>query len=66
MADDGGPDGLDQSELDGDELPPFASEQNKELDREVKALNGEIDKVQFQADENSDRIKVMVRGEIIL
>ena len=46
-------------EVDGDALPPFASEINKELDADVKKIERELEGIQFHIEENSDRIKVM-------
>jgi chromosome segregation ATPase len=46
-------------QVDGDALPPFASEINKELDADVKKIESELEGIEFHIEENSDRIKVM-------
>jgi len=45
--------------LDGINLPPFASEYNKQLDREVKDKQAKIEVLNLNIDDNSNRIKVM-------
>merc|ERR1719161_598965 len=46
-------------QLDGEQLPPFASEANKHLDAEVKRMEKDLSKVEENIDENSERIKIM-------
>ena len=48
--------GYDQS---GDALPPFASEAAKEIDKDVKISEKELEDLGFHIDENSERVKVM-------
>lgn len=63
---DGGPGSGVQEEYDavgyeqtGDALPPFASDQAKEIDKEVKVGESELEDMGFHIDENSERVKVM-------
>mmetsp|Transcript_91480 Transcript_91480/g.244969 ORF Transcript_91480/g.244969 Transcript_91480/m.244969 type:complete len:925 (-) Transcript_91480:135-2909(-) len=46
-------------ELDGEALPPFASEENKALDAEVKDKNRVVSKLDTSIAENSERVKIM-------
>lgn len=44
---------------DGTELPPYASEENKQLDAEIKQKEGELSKVEEKLHSDSSRVKVM-------
>jgi len=46
-------------ELDGLALPPFASEENKQLDAEVKRKEAELESVEEKLESDGKRVKVM-------
>merc|ERR1719426_576576 len=46
-------------QMDGDELPPFANQQNKDLHAAVKQKNDRVKDLQGDIAQNTDRIKVM-------
>merc|ERR1712039_352752 len=50
---------IDPSDLDGEVLPPFASEANKQLDAEVKRKEAEIASVEEQITADGGRVKIM-------
>merc|ERR1719159_2256077 len=45
--------------LDGDELPPFANQKNKDLHAQVAVKEGRVRELQSDIRENTDRIKIM-------
>jgi len=47
------------AELDGQALPPYASEENKQLDAEVKRKEAELAKCENQLETDGGRVKVM-------
>mmetsp|Transcript_36979 Transcript_36979/g.102767 ORF Transcript_36979/g.102767 Transcript_36979/m.102767 type:complete len:901 (-) Transcript_36979:206-2908(-) len=50
---------IDAVELDGLALPPFASEENKQLDAEVKRKEAELESVEEKLESDGKRVKVM-------
>lgn len=50
---------MDGVELDGVALPPFASEENKQLDAEVKRKEAELESVEEKLESDGKRVKVM-------
>ncbi|OLQ09007.1 hypothetical protein AK812_SmicGene7430 [Symbiodinium microadriaticum] len=48
------------TELDvGDSLPPYASEENKKLDAEVKQKQAQIESIEEQLERDGARVKIM-------
>ncbi|CAE8633514.1 unnamed protein product, partial [Polarella glacialis] len=46
-------------ELDGMSLPPYASEENKRLDAEVKSKHTDLERIEEQLESDGGRVKIM-------
>merc|ERR1712039_656444 len=51
--------GVDMGLEDGQALPPYASDANKQLDAEVKRKEAELETVEEKLDSDGKRVKVM-------
>ena len=46
-------------DLDGQALPPYASEENKKLDAEIKQRENQLESIEEQLETGGQRVKIM-------